>query len=156
MRTDKYQHFRSCCPHTRAHGKKQKIKNPIHYVGSLARPYINSESASKHLNRLGMVKSSWLWHKRRREHIGIVLDGFATLSSLQYITPSLVKGVSCAGFPFYFLSVVECTSFHQSDHTTKCFSLRSFLLELTSWQRCSQPDRQSWWQSYMIFTVSIG
>lgn len=98
-------------------------------MGSLFRSYSDSESASKCLTRLGTVKSIWLWGKRRWEQIGIILNGFATLSGMRYIPLSQVKGVSRAGFPFYFLSVVEFTSFHQPGHTTKCFSLSSFLLE---------------------------
>lgn len=152
MWTDKYQHFRSCFSHTIAPGKSKDFKGLIHDVRSLARPFINPESATS----LGTVKSTWLWEKRRREHSGTAVDGFATHSGIEHIPLGLEKGGSHAGFPFYFLSVVKCTSFHQPGHTTKRVSLSSFLLELTSWQHCSQPDRQSWCQTYVIFTVSLG
>lgn len=133
-------------------GKSKDFKGLIYYMRSLARPFIDPDSATS----LGTVKSTWLWEKRRREHTGTVVDGFATHSGIQHIPLSLVKGVSRAGFPFYFLSVVECTSFHHPGHRTKCISLSSFLLEPTSWQHCSQPDRQSWCQTYVVFTGSLG
>lgn len=133
-------------------GKSKDFKDLVHYVRSWARPFINPESATN----LGTVKSTWLWEKRGREHTGTVVDGFATHSGIQHIPLSLVKGVSRAGFPFYFLSVVKCTSFHHPGHTVKCASFSSFLLEPTSWQHCSQPDRQPLCQTDVLFTVSLG
>lgn len=56
-------------------------------------------------------------------------NGFATPPGIQYIPLSQVKGISSAGFPSYFLSVIEFTSFHQPGHITQCFSFTSIFLE---------------------------
>lgn len=105
-------------------GKKAKDKNP-YILRGISSKAICGRRICKRTATLGTVKSTWLWRKRRWD-TGTVLDGFATFSGIQYIPQSLVKGVSHAGFSFYFLSFLECTLFCHPVHTTKCFGLSSF------------------------------
>lgn len=134
-------------------GKSKRFKKSIYYMGSLARPYINSESASKHLTSLRTVKSTWLWEKVGT-HWNCIRWVCHTFWHSIYSSESSEGSITC--WLSFLLSVSHGMHFISPSRPYHKMPQSQLLPFGTNLLTALLSNRQSWCQRHVIFTVSLG